>query len=66
MGIDETPIGDVAEIEGPAEWIDTTAKQLGIAEADYITASYAGLFEQWKQGTGSAAAEMTWAAVQAK
>lgn len=64
--LDETPIGNVAEIEGPAQWIDTTAKQLGVAEADYITASYAALFEKWKQRTGSTATEMTWTAVERK
>ncbi len=61
--IDETPIGNVGEIEGPAEWIDATAKELGIAESDYITASYSQLFERWRERTGSGAREMTWAEV---
>ena len=42
--MDETPIGDFCEIEGPPRWIDATAKKLKVSEADYITANYAGLF----------------------
>ncbi|MGH9602496.1 MAG: class IV adenylate cyclase [Terriglobales bacterium] len=61
--LDETPIGNVAEIEGAPRWIDRTAKKLGVAPADYITASYATLFFDWKASTGSAAEEMTFKAV---
>ena len=57
--IDHTPIGDLAEIEGAPEWIDHTAKLIGISEGDYITDSYAELFFRWKQRTGSAALNMT-------
>ncbi len=42
--LDQTPIGDLAEIEGGAEWIDRIANLLGVSERDYITASYAELF----------------------
>ena len=61
--LDETPIGNVAEIEGPPEWIDAIAEKLGVSERDYITKSYVQLFEEWKQRTGSPAKEMTFAAV---
>ena len=61
--VDETPIGNFGEIEGSPEWIDKTASRLGIAEQEYITDSYAGLFLSWKQQTGSKASEMTFAAV---
>jgi adenylate cyclase class 2 len=61
--IDETPIGNFGEIEGPPEWIDRVSNQLGIRKDDYITETYAGLFFKWKQGTGNPAAEMTFAAV---
>lgn len=64
--IDETPIGDFAEIEGSAGWIDRTAKKLGVAAADYLTASYATLFSEWKARTGSAATAMTWKAITGK
>lgn len=61
--VDETPIGNFGEIEGPARWIDQTAKKLGIGPEHYITDTYAGLFFAWKRGTRSAAIEMTFRAV---
>ncbi len=61
--LDETPIGNFGEIEGPSRWIDRTAKALGIAPADYITQTYADLFFTWKRRTRSAASEMTFRAV---
>ena len=60
---DETPIGKFGEIEGPPRWIDATARRLGIHRSDYITENYAGLFQQWKQRSGSPAEEMTFKAV---
>lgn len=62
--IDETPIGNFAEIEGPGEWIDAVARDLGIRTQDYITDTYAGLFSDWKRRTKSPAEEMTFAAVE--
>lgn len=61
--IDETPIGTLGEIEGPARWIDRTAKQLAIDPGQYITKSYAELFFDWKRRTRSPAQEMTFAAI---
>lgn len=61
--LDETPIGDFAEIEGRGRWIDSTAKSLGVDPADYLTANYASLFFEWKKQHESKAAEMTFAAV---
>jgi adenylate cyclase class 2 len=61
--IDETPIGNFAEIEGPAEWIDSVARELGIRRAEYITDTYAGLFYEWKRRTQSPAQEMTFVAI---
>ena len=58
--LDETPIGNIAELEGAPEWIDQAAKQLGIKESEYITQSYAQMFYAWKEKTGSKAKEMTW------
>ena len=57
--LDHTPIGDVAEIEGPPRWIDATARSLGIAPSDYITKSYAELFFEWKRKTNWKARNMT-------
>ncbi len=61
--VDETPIGNFCEIEGPPRWIDATAKKLGVTPADYITKNYATLFADWKQETRSAAKEMTFKAI---
>ena len=61
--VDETPIGNFGEIEGPPRWIDATARRLGIQRRDYITLNYAGLFQDWKRRTGSPAKEMTFKAV---
>jgi adenylate cyclase class 2 len=63
--LDETPIGNVAEIEGPPRWIDRTAKQLGVTRRRYITQSYAEMFAQWKHRTGSTARNLTFADVRA-
>ena len=60
--VDETPIGNFCEIEGPPRWIDATAKKLGVSAGDYITKNYATLFSDWKQETGSPAKEMTFRA----
>lgn len=58
--IDETPIGNIAELEGAPEWIDRTAAKLGIRESEYITQSYAEMFVDWCRRTRSPAKEMTW------
>ena len=57
--LDETPIGNVGEIEGTPEWIDRTAQQLGMKDSDYITKSYAEMFFDWKKKTRSKAKNMT-------
>jgi adenylate cyclase class 2 len=63
--VDETPIGHFGEIEGPARWIDSTAKKLDLGRSDYITKSYAELFSDWKRDRRSKAADMTFAAIKA-
>ena len=50
--LDETPIGNFIEIEGPPEAIDAFAHRLGFSPADYITLSYRGLQEQAYAGSG--------------
>jgi adenylate cyclase class 2 len=47
--LDETPIGDFLELEGPGYWIDQTAVKLGFGPADYITSSYAALYEEHRR-----------------
>jgi adenylate cyclase, class 2 len=56
--VDETPVGNFGEIEGAPEWIDRVAEQLGIAETEYIKASYSELFREWKRTTRSNAEHM--------
>lgn len=53
--LDETPIGALIELEGPPQWIDATARELGFDASSYITKSYAELFlgagrPGWKRG----------------
>ena len=64
--VDQTPIGEFGEIEGPSRWIDRTAKLLQILPSDYITATYTELFFQWKNRTQSPANEMTFKAIRSK
>ncbi len=57
--VDETPIGNYAELEGKAEWIDCIAAQLGVVTAQYSTLSYGRLFDEWKIRKGSNAENLT-------
>lgn len=61
--LDQTPVGDIAEIEGPKGWIDATARKLSVDPSAYLTTTYADLFNEWKSRTGSFAEAMTFAAV---
>ena len=61
--VDETPIGDFIEVEGPAEWIDATAKQLGFAEGQYLTASYGNLYRQYCETKGITPTHMVFAKI---
>jgi adenylate cyclase class 2 len=47
--LDETPIGSFLELEGEPEWIDRTAAKLGFSLADQLTASYAGLYLEYRK-----------------
>jgi adenylate cyclase class 2 len=60
--VDETPIGDYAELEGSAEWIDRAATRLGIEAAQYITLSYGRLFDLWREQNNSTAEDLTFSA----
>ncbi len=64
--VDQTPIGTFGEIEGPARWIDQTARRLRVPPDRYITETYATLFFAWKKRTRSSAREMTFASVAGK
>jgi adenylate cyclase, class 2 len=64
--VDETPIGDYAELEGTSAWIDRVAERLGVDPAEHITLSYGRLFELWRQEHGSSAQDLTFDAVQSR
>jgi adenylate cyclase, class 2 len=56
--LDETPIGTYLELEGDPQWIDRMARTLGYEENDYITASYARLFFEWRERNGATSDNM--------
>ena len=64
--LDETPIGNLGEIEGDPDWIDRVADKLGIRESDYINKSYAELFFDWAKKNRSKAKNMTFEEVESK
>jgi len=51
--VDETPIGNFIELEGPGPWIDQAAALLGYNEGDYIKLSYAALYIEYRKRTGT-------------
>ena len=57
--VDETPIGNYAELEGPTDWIDRMLELLDIDPKSCLTDSYGKLFEDWKDRTGSSAKHLT-------
>jgi adenylate cyclase, class 2 len=61
--VDETPIGNYAELEGEPEWIDRVASRLGVPPSEYMTLSYGRLFEQWREQNQSSAEHLTFEAV---
>ncbi|HEX4030872.1 MAG TPA: class IV adenylate cyclase [Terracidiphilus sp.] len=64
--VDETPIGNYAELEGEAEWIDRATERLGIAASEHLTLSYGRLFDLWREHHRSSAQDLTFAAVAAE
>ncbi|HUA92951.1 MAG TPA: class IV adenylate cyclase [Terracidiphilus sp.] len=63
--IDETPIGNYAELEGTADWIDRISNRLGVHASEYLTLSYGRLFDLWRQERGSTAEDLTFDAIAA-
>ena len=61
--MDETPIGNFAELEGTAEWIDGVAARLGVTPDEYMTLSYGRLFDQWRAEHHSSAEHLTFDAI---
>jgi adenylate cyclase class 2 len=56
--VDQTPIGTYIELEGPAIWIDRTARKLGFSADDYILDSYGRLYLRWADRQGIAPSNM--------
>ena len=56
--LDETPIGIFLELEGPVDWIDSTAEELGFAESDYLVESYGRLYTEFCTNAGIAPSQM--------
>ena len=61
--VDETPIGDFAELEGEPEWIDRVAEKLNVSRSEYLTLSYGRLFEQWCAEHNCPATDLTFDAL---
>jgi adenylate cyclase class 2 len=61
--VDETPIGNYAELEGSSAWIDRTAARLGVDPSQYVTLSYGRLFEAWREQHASSASDLTFASI---
>ena len=61
--VDETPIGNFAELEGEPAWIDSVAAKLGVPHSEYMTLSYGRLFDLWREEHHSAAEHLTFEAV---
>ncbi len=57
--LDETPIGNFAELEGARDWIDAALVRLGIERDACFTDSYGRMFLDWKARNNSSAENMT-------
>lgn len=54
IAIDETPIGNYVEFEGPGDGIQDLAGELGIAETQYLRSSYYSLYLEHCRENGEA------------
>ena len=63
--LDETPIGNFAELEGARDWIDRALDRLGVARDWCFTDSYGRMFLDWKARTHSPAENMTFSEIAA-
>jgi adenylate cyclase, class 2 len=63
--LDETPIGNFAELEGNPAWIDGAAARLEVDPSQYLTLSYGRLFDRWRLEHNSTAQDLTFDAIAA-
>lgn len=61
--VDETPIGNFAELEGTPGWIDTASARLSVARSEYLTLSYGRLFDEWRQQHACSPDDLTFTAI---
>jgi adenylate cyclase class 2 len=54
VAVDETPVGNYVEFEGSEEGIRDLAAKMGIAEAQFLRASYASLYLDYCRQKGEA------------
>jgi adenylate cyclase class 2 len=54
VAVDETPIGNYVEFEGPEKNILDLARKLGIAESQFLRSSYYSLYQEYCQRKGIA------------
>jgi adenylate cyclase class 2 len=58
VAVDETPVGDYAEFEGPEEGIRHLARRLGVAESQFLRFSYYALYLEYCQKRGDDPTQM--------
>jgi len=56
--LDETPIGNFVELEGPAPAIDQAAAELGYSKRDYVLKNYLTLYVEECRRRGEQPAHM--------
>jgi adenylate cyclase class 2 len=59
--VDETPIGNFLELEGPASAIDRAAAALGFHKNDYVLANYMVLYREYCERRGDQPRDMLFA-----
>ena len=61
--VDETPIGNYAELEGDSAWIDRISERLGVDPSEHLTLSYGRLFEMWREEHSGTPEDLTFEAI---
>jgi adenylate cyclase class 2 len=63
--VDELPIGNFLELEGPKEEIDRWAGALGLSEDKFLLESYRELYDAWREEKGLPEGDMVFTEVDA-